>query len=87
MATILAVYWVCTDCLMGIANGDLSGVDYYLSGVEAEERKAAIEAGMARLGWVAPTGEEDEVRSSTNCPCCNGTIGAFGKVHRVVSMD
>jgi hypothetical protein len=42
--------WLCVDCLFAAVNGDVSGIDYYLSGDAAEKRVAEIWAGLEKLG-------------------------------------
>lgn len=41
--------WFCDDCLMYAVNGDLTGLDYYLSQREADARAKEIEAGYDAL--------------------------------------
>lgn len=39
--------YCCNDCTIAVANDDYSGVDYYLSGLQADARKEAIRSGIA----------------------------------------
>jgi hypothetical protein len=64
--------WVCQDCLLYIANGDLTGLDN--NPETAERRQAEILAGIERelpAQWVADSSEEtDREFSSAPCDCC-----------------
>lgn len=63
--------WVCQDCLLVIANGDDSGLDNHPE--TAEARRAAITAGLERLGphVVADSDEETDIEFSPSpCGCC-----------------
>ena len=66
---------VCIDCIMFIANGDLSGLDNDPD--TADERQEAILAGVEREAdagghWVAGDGET--VFSRASCDCCDSSL-------------
>ena len=62
---------VCVDCLMAIANDDYTGLDYYLSPLDAGLRKIHIERRLQELGnVVVGDHKEDETFSSGPCDCC-----------------
>lgn len=66
--SIIHDLWVCVDCGMFIANGDLP---------EDEEASAAILAAMERdapAEWVSGD-REDECFSRSSCDCCGSTLG------------
>lgn len=70
---------LCEDCVIPAVNGDFTALDYHYTASEADERMAAITAGMDRLGCIVPwsnedgEGEEDEF-SSRDCDCCGSTL-------------
>lgn len=78
--------WFCSDCTIVAVNGDWSGID-------DEERVAAIDAGAQRLsekyGHVSPNFDADSddedkrgIRdfSWCGCDCCGSKLG--GEFHR-----
>jgi hypothetical protein len=87
---------VCTDCIMFIANGDLTGLDYHY-GEQADERKAEIIAGVESClpGQVgAGDGEHDQEFSRYGCDCCGTPLAGarhranvLGTVERAVQLD
>jgi hypothetical protein len=79
-------FLVCTDCLMAIANGDTSGLDYYYSADEATRRLDEIHAGMAAAGGDIVPGEtdRDEEFSRRDCDCCG--CGLAGSRHHCVVL-
>lgn len=82
--------WLCDDCLFYAVNDDLSGIDYYLSGKEAEKRAAEVKKGVHSLGrnlvpdFDSETGEGIEEFSSHRCDAC-GTRLAGGR-HRFATL-
>ena len=42
--------WLCEDCTAFACSGDLSAIDYYLSGNAAESRAREVTEGVASLG-------------------------------------
>ena len=65
-------HMVCVDCIMFIANGDLSGsTDEDAARVLA----AAEEEGDRGRSWVAGDGENDVEFSWRPCPHCGTTLG------------
>lgn len=80
--------YVCQDCLMFIANGDLSGLDYALSKEDADEKEQAIKEGIeleANAGgyYAAGDSERDHEFSRWPCDCC-GEMLAGSRHHAVV---
>jgi len=77
-------FLICTDCLMLIANGDDSGLDYHY-GRGAADRLAEIEAGIAAAGGNIVPGEfdRDEEFSTRDCDCCGSSL-AGSRHHCVV---
>lgn len=75
--------WVCEDCLMPMVYGDFSGLDYYYSGAECDEREAAVRAGMDRLSGAVMVDGEQEF-STSPCDCCTSTL--HGKRHEFVRL-
>jgi len=72
---------VCVDCAMFIANGDLTGLDYAFDEKEADERQAAILAGISKETkagghWVMSGDENEESSFSRSaCDCCDTSLG------------
>ncbi len=68
--------WLCQDCVIYAVNGDLTGVDYYLSGDAAKRRCLDIEAGVERFGanlvpnYDSESGEGIEEFSLKQCDGC-----------------
>jgi hypothetical protein len=79
-------YMVCTDCLMVIANADYSGLDYHYSPAEAEQRRAAIDAGMDRAGGYICCGDSDRDLefSRRGCDCCGSDLA--GSLHHCIVL-
>lgn len=78
----LAYLLVCGDCLMHVANDDLSALDN-LPDDERDERYRAVVAGVARAAWTigGPTGdivsttEGDPEFRHDPCDTCDGLPG------------
>ena len=69
--------YVCSDCLVFIANGDLSGLDNDPD--TADGREAEIIAGIekeAEAGghWVGGDSEKDHEFSRSSCDCCGTSV-------------
>ena len=68
--------WLCDDCTLYAVNDDLSGIDYYLSGVEADKRVKEVKKGVHSLGrnlvpdYDSQTGKGQEEFSSRACDAC-----------------
>lgn len=79
MITVRDDLWLCVDCLMVACNGDESGID-------SEARRAAVAAGLERLGthlvpdFDSDTGEGIEEFSRRGCDCCGSRLA--GGMHR-----
>lgn len=75
---------VCTDCIMVIANGDYSGLDFY---DDADDRAAEVDAGLDKLSEsgavTAGDSEHDREFSSRPCDCC-GTLLAGHRHHCII---
>lgn len=71
--------WVCDDCVSWLANADLTGLDYYLSEEQAEERAEIIRQGERELieeyGQLH-VGSDTQDFSSALCDCCGALPGA-----------
>lgn len=86
--------WVCQDCLMFIANGDLTGLDYSPGGKEADERAAAIIAGAEEWGarerhvHADSSEETDRDFSSRACDYCHdkGPGAGAGSRHKCIAL-
>jgi len=74
-------YWVCSDCYIAAVNDDYSGLDYHLSPIDAEQKIKEIQAGLARLGWLSPTGNDDDF-ADCPCDCCRDRL--HGPRHEMV---
>ena len=78
MTKVIIELEVCPDCLMVIANGDYSGIDYYLNGQEADDRCKAIDDGMADWqgygGRLVACDSESSSFSKTPCDCCGDDL-------------
>jgi hypothetical protein len=62
-------YSVCSDCVQAIANGEFSQLDNHPE--TADQRQAAIVAGMERLGgWLYPDAWGESEFSRSRCECC-----------------
>ena len=78
--------WLCSDCLFVAVNGDYSGLDYYYTPEDAVSRRAAVDAGLSKLGqhlvsdFDSETGDGINEFSSTPCTCCGS--GLAGSRHR-----
>ena len=82
-------FMVCADCLMIIANGDDSGLDYHY-GKDAAERLAKIEAGLSAVsavsGYVSVgDSDRDDEFSTRDCDCCGTTLA--GSRHHCVVIE
>lgn len=70
--------WVCDDCLMWIANADLSGLDYRLGSKESAQQAEKIRQGerdlRAEYGQLH-VGDQSEEFSSALCDCCGSLPG------------
>jgi hypothetical protein len=76
-------YWVCSDCLPVIANGDYTHLDnYYVSEdqsgeISLEDKIDAIDSGMESAGgYIVPGSEEDEY-STRGCDCCCTKLAGY----------
>lgn len=80
-------FYVCVDCIMVIANGDYSGLDYQFGNDEdaIEARIAEIDAGIENAGGFICAGdsERDESFSSRDCDCCGSRL-AGSRYHCVL---
>jgi len=71
--------WLCVDCTIVACNGDVSGID-------DDDRVAAVESGLDSLGphlvpdFDSETGEGHEEFSNRGCDCCDS--GLAGEFHR-----
>lgn len=78
--------WLCEDCTVYACNGDLSGIDYYLNGPEADARAKAVERGVARFGphLVSDFDSEtsDGIDEFARTPCAACRDKAHGPRHR-----
>lgn len=76
---------ICTDCLMEIANGDLSSLELDEDGPTPEEHRAM----MAKTGWVHIVPADDSEGQFNNwydCDSCRrGSIG--GDYHKAVGFQ
>lgn len=69
--------WLCDDCTLYAVNDDLTGIDYYLSGAEADKRAKEVKKGVHSLGRNlviasdSETGKGHEEFSSRRCDACN----------------
>ena len=79
-------YMVCTDCLLAIANGDTSGLDFHYPPSDATRRMDEIHTGMAAAGGsiVCGDSERDEEFSTRDCDCCG--CGLAGSRHHCVVL-
>jgi hypothetical protein len=85
---------VCSDCLIFIANGDLTGLDYSPGGKGAEERAAAIIAGCEEWSdkgaHLCATSDEktDDTFSRRACGVCHdkGPGAGAGSRHQVTPL-
>jgi hypothetical protein len=75
--------WLCDDCTLYAVNDDLTGIDYYLSGAEAEKRVKEVKKGVHSLGRNlviasdSETGKGQEEFSRRGCDACGtGLAGA-----------
>jgi hypothetical protein len=63
---------LCVDCAMAAVNDDYSGLDYYYSAFEVEQKIRDIQLGLKTLGpglCYDGSREEDEL-SIRQCDCC-----------------
>lgn len=83
--TTLDTIQVCEDCLMAIANGDYTGLDYWYPEAEAEERHREIDAGIASFSpaTLHPGDDHDEF-SRRPCECCGSDLA--GARHEVIVL-
>ena len=79
-------YMVCTDCLMYIANGDVSGLDYYYNEVEAAERLKAIYAGEDAAGGYIVCGDSEKDLEFSHRSCDNCQSGLADGLHHCVVL-
>jgi hypothetical protein len=76
-------FYVCTDCIMVIANGDTSSLDYYY-GEKADEREAEINEGVE--GVIVPGNSDLDLEfSSRGCDCCRSRLA--GSLHHCVVLS
>jgi hypothetical protein len=84
-------YFVCIDCLMGIANDDYSGLDYYLNNEESIKREEhirnsifSIQSSYNNFASIhAGNSDKDEEFSNDSCDCCGNCL-AGSRHHCVV---
>lgn len=62
--------WLCDECTVAAVNDDYTGIDYYLSGKEADDRVKEITKGLKSLGVGLCIGEDEEEYSTKRCDCC-----------------
>jgi hypothetical protein len=72
-------YMVCTDCMLVIANGDYSSLDYHFDEKESKERAESIDKGIDSLiekGGYLTIGdlETKEDFSIYSCECCGSKL-------------
>ena len=82
-------FMVCVDCILAIANGDYSGLDYSLPESEADRRMEEIEQGIDAAGgydgYIVPgDAEKEEEFSSSDCDCCGSHLA--GSRHHCVIL-
>ena len=67
-------YDLCEDCVIAYYNDDYSGLDYYLTEEEADERQEVIKAGLNRefgiRSFVGLDADSDDDLSLGDCECC-----------------
>jgi hypothetical protein len=69
--------WLCDDCTIYAVNDDLSGIDYYLSGAEADKRVKDVKKGVHSLGRNlviasdSESGKGQKEFSSRPCDACH----------------
>lgn len=64
-------FHVCDDCLLGIVNGDFSGIDYHYSGEEAEKRYNHVVKSINKMPPNITTGNNgDNDENYGTCDCC-----------------
>lgn len=76
-------FMVCADCIMVIANGDWSGLEFY---EERSKRAAEIENGIENTeGEIVPgDSENDREFSKAPCECCGSPLA--GTRHHCVLL-
>ena len=72
-------FFVCSDCIMMIANGDSSQLDLYYKPDEADRRREDIFAGLRRMadggGYICVGDSERDIEFSTrDCDCCGSNL-------------
>lgn len=72
-------FLVCTDCIMVIANGDYSELNYYYpdnDDADPDKRAEEIDAGIENAGGRIVPGnpEYDKEFSSRPCDCCGSHL-------------
>ena len=74
MPTEIDRIWVCEDCQSVIGSGDRSGLDYWYSPEEAENRAREIDAGIEAFApaYLFMSDGYDEF-SRSPCECCGST--------------
>lgn len=84
-------FLVCSDCILPIANGDFSGLDYHYDGEESAKRYREIADGMKNAGGELAIYDDPETGgpetvdfSRQPCACCGSTLA--GKRHRCVVL-
>ena len=91
---IIDTLMVCQDCIMEIANGDLTGLDYHLDHDEATARAIEIRSAIASFyphhlvpGGTDEDGEEieDDEFSARDCDCCGSWLA--GSRHPVTLLS
>jgi hypothetical protein len=68
--------WLCVDCMQAAVNGDLSGLDYHYSKMEAKARARDIEYGLKELGphLVPAFGDSEGEFRHGPCECCRSPL-------------
>jgi hypothetical protein len=82
MAKVNQKIWVCSDCLMAIANGDFSGLDN--DPETADRRQAEIEKGIESFEGYLVVGDDDIEFSHDGCECCGSPLA--GSLYEVIEL-
>jgi phosphoribosylaminoimidazole (AIR) synthetase len=78
-------YMVCADCIVVIATGDYTALDYCYQADESEKRMKEINSGLSQAGGYVLGGESDrdEEFSRRPCDCCGSSLHG-ARTHCVV---
>lgn len=76
MVDIINEWSVCMDCIQYIVNDDVTGLDYYLTEEQAEQKIAAMRQAISDLpeGQHPAMGGEDLGFCTTRCDCCGDSL-------------